>query len=49
MIRMRICNGPGAASLDATLRRLSVGGNPIGDPTKLGIATQAGLQNWQSP
>lgn len=41
-------NGPGAASLDATLRRLSVGGNPVSDPTKLGIATQAGLQNWQS-
>jgi hypothetical protein len=41
-------NGPGAASLDATLRRLVRGRKPISDPTKLGIATQAGLQNWQS-
>jgi hypothetical protein len=40
--------GPGAAMLDANLRRLSVGGNPIGDPAKLGIATQAGLQDWRN-
>jgi len=40
--------GPGAATLDAVLRRLSVGGNPIGDPAKLGIATSAGLQDWRN-
>lgn len=42
-------NGPGKASLDATLRALSAThGNPIDSPTALGIATQAGLQNWQN-
>lgn len=40
--------GPGAAMLDANLRRLSVGGNPVGDTAKLGIATQAGLQDWRN-
>jgi hypothetical protein len=42
-------NGPGQTMLDATLRKLSAtSGNPIDNPTALGIATQAGLQNWQN-
>lgn len=40
--------GPGAATTDAVLRRLSVGGNPIGDPAKLGIATGAAMQDWRN-
>jgi hypothetical protein len=42
-------NGPGQASMDATLRSLSAsGGNPIDQPTSLAIATQAGLRDWQN-
>ena len=41
--------GPGQASLDANLRRLSAShGNPISSPTALGIASQAGLQDWRN-
>jgi hypothetical protein len=40
--------GPGAANLDAVLRRLSVNGNPANNPTSLGIATQAGLSDWRN-
>lgn len=40
--------GPGASTLDSVLRRLSVTGNPVGDPAKLGIATQAGLSDWRN-
>ena len=41
--------GPGMGSLNATLRALSAThGNPIGSPTALGIATDAGLRNWQN-
>lgn len=40
--------GPGQASLDANLRRLSAShGNPISSPTALGIASQAGLMDWR--
>lgn len=39
--------GPGAATLDATLRRLSVGGNPVGDPAKLAIANSVALRDWR--
>ncbi len=38
----------GKSSLDATLRGLSVGGNPIGDPTKLAIASDVGAKNLLS-
>jgi len=41
-------SGPGKASMDATLRALSAKwGNPIDQPTALGIATQAGLRDWR--
>jgi hypothetical protein len=41
-------SGPGKSSLDATLRALSARhGNPIGSPTALGIATEAGLRDWR--
>lgn len=40
--------GPGKAFMDATLRRLSAThGNPIDSPTAMGLATQAGLQDWR--
>lgn len=39
--------GPGQAALDATLRRLSVSGNPATSPTSLGIATEAGMRDWR--
>ena len=41
-------SGPGQASLDANLRRLSAShGNPISSPTALGIASKAGLMDWR--
>ena len=41
--------GDGMGSLNATLRALSAQhGNPISSPTALGIATDAGLRNWQN-
>lgn len=41
--------GPGKAAVDANLRALSsTYGNPIDSPTALGIATDAGLRNWQN-
>lgn len=41
--------GPGMASMDATLKRLSAErGNPIDSPTALGLATQAGMQDWRN-
>jgi len=40
--------GPGKQSFDATLRALSVNGNPFGNATSLGIATDAGMKNWQN-
>jgi len=40
--------GPGATALDGVLRRLSVGGNPVGDPAKLGIATSAAMNDWRN-
>jgi hypothetical protein len=41
-------SGPGQASLNATLRALSARhGNPIGSPTALGIATEAGMRDWR--
>ena len=41
-------SGPGQATLDAVLRKLSAThGNPIDSPTALGIATQAGLADWR--
>ena len=41
--------GDGMGSLNATLRALSAQhGNPISNPTALGIATDAGLRNWQN-
>lgn len=42
-------DGPGMASMDATLKRLSASrGNPIDSPTALGLATQAGMQDWRN-
>jgi hypothetical protein len=42
-------SGPGQASLNATLRALSAThGNPIGSPTALGIATEAGMRDWRN-
>lgn len=40
--------GPGKASLDAVLRRLSVNGNPIGSGTSMALATEAGLNDWRN-
>jgi hypothetical protein len=42
--------GPGKTALDANLRALSANGagNPIDQPTSLGIATQAGLADWRN-
>ena len=45
----RYVEGPGQAMVDANLRRLSAShGNPISSPTALGIASQAGLQDWRN-
>ena len=42
-------SGPGKAGLDANLRALSAThGNPIGSPTALGIATEAGMRDWRN-
>jgi hypothetical protein len=41
-------NGPGQTALQGVLRGLSVHGNPIGSGTSLGIATDAGLRDWQN-
>ncbi len=38
----------GKQSLEATLRALSVGGNPVGDPAKLALASNVGAKNWMS-
>jgi hypothetical protein len=40
--------GPGKAAMDATLRGLSVNGNPIGEGTSLALANDSALRNWQS-
>lgn len=41
--------GPGKSAMDATLRGLSASvGNPIGSPTAMGIATEAGLRDWRN-
>jgi len=41
--------GPGKSAMDATLRGLSASvGNPIGSPTAMGIATEAGLKDWRN-
>jgi hypothetical protein len=41
-------SGPGAASMQGVLRRLSAThGNPIGNPTALATATEAGLRDWR--
>lgn len=40
--------GPGQASLSGVLRGLSVKGNPAGMPSSMGLATEAGLRNWQN-
>jgi hypothetical protein len=41
--------GPGKVFMDATLRGLSAKvGNPIDNPTALGLATQAGLSDWRN-
>lgn len=41
--------GPGQGALKGVLSQLSASyGNPIDQPTALGIATDAGLKNWQS-
>ena len=46
---MAYIEGPGAASMDATLKRLSAErGNPIDSPTALALATQAGMQDWRN-
>jgi hypothetical protein len=39
--------GPGSTALDGVLRKLSVGGG-ITDPTKLGIATGAAMNDWRN-
>lgn len=38
----------GKAAVDATLRGLSVGGNPFDDPFKLTLATEAGMRDWRN-
>ena len=41
--------GPGKSSMDSVLRQLSAThGNPIGSPTAMGIATEAGLKDWRN-
>ena len=40
--------GPGKSSLDATLRALSVQGNPIGNPGNLAIAGDIANRGWQN-
>jgi hypothetical protein len=41
-------DGPGKQSLDATLRALSVQGNPIGNPGSLAIAGDIANKGWQN-
>lgn len=41
--------GPGKSAMDGVLRGLSAKvGNPIGSPTSMGIATEAGLHDWRN-
>lgn len=40
--------GPGQKAIDATLRGLSVTGNPFGSPLKMEMAGDAGLRSWQN-
>lgn len=40
--------GPGKSSLDATLRALSVQGNPLGNPTSLALAGDIANRGWQN-
>src|SRR6185295_14904593 len=41
-------SGPGQAAMEGVLRGLSVNGNPAGNATSQGIATEAGLRDWRS-